>query len=392
MSHSGGSEQYKLDSDENVVLINPRFPKPLREAMMSRLEAANGLSGHIFAATSGTTAAGQDGMKWAALSKKAVLAAAEGSNQFLAETSRDVWLHLLPDFHVGGMGIWIRSRLSGSRVIKPNFKKWDPEAAVKLMESERATMASMVPTQVHDLVVKNLKSPASMRVILVGGGALSQELYERARALGWPVLRSYGMTETASQAATEPLSTLTGSVPSSQAFEVLPHLEMKADSGGRLMVRGKSLLTGWIEAGADGKARFHDPKDHDGWLAASDYGEVTGRTVTFTGREADRIKVGGETVNLGALETRLLAQAGPEAAHLALAALPDPRLEKFVVLVFEGPVTEAKAHEILDRFHQDCLPFERVRAVFQVSAIPRSELGKIRRAELESILLNQQSG
>ena len=40
--------------------------------------------------------------------------------------------------------------------------------------------------------------PASLRAILLGGGPIPTALLERARAAGYPVLTTYGMTETAS--------------------------------------------------------------------------------------------------------------------------------------------------------------------------------------------------
>ena len=62
--------------------------------------------------------------------------------------------------------------------------------------------SSLVPAQVLDLVRAGLRPPPVLRAIVVGGGAISAELYRDARALGWPVLPSYGMTECCSQIAT----------------------------------------------------------------------------------------------------------------------------------------------------------------------------------------------
>ncbi len=56
--------------------------------------------------------------KLVALSKAAVLNAAESANRHLESGpgSEDVWLHCLPDYHVGGLGIWARASESGANL------------------------------------------------------------------------------------------------------------------------------------------------------------------------------------------------------------------------------------------------------------------------------------
>src|ERR1051326_1318394 len=96
---------------ESHLLLNPRLPADDRgrlEALAPRLEA------HVFVATAGTAGA----IKLVALSKRAILASAAAVNARLNATRDDVWSHVLPPFHVGGIGINARAHLSGSRVIE----------------------------------------------------------------------------------------------------------------------------------------------------------------------------------------------------------------------------------------------------------------------------------
>src|SRR5712691_8408649 len=156
---------------------------------------APSLRGHVWMATSGTTGA----LRLVALSKRAILASAEAVNRHLDATDRDVWLCVLPTFHVGGLGIHARAGLTGSRVIA---SAWDARQFIRTIAAENVTLASVVPAQVRDLVALGEPAPPSMRAIVVGGGALTLDLYSAAHALGWPVLPSYGMTEACSQIAT----------------------------------------------------------------------------------------------------------------------------------------------------------------------------------------------
>src|SRR5438874_8348878 len=132
---------------------------------LERLARVGRLRSHVMVATSGTSG----GLKLVALSKEAVLASAAAVNERLEVTAADVWLCVLPTFHVGGLGIYARAYLAGSRVVP---LPWAPRA---LLDSD-ATLASLVPAQVHDLLQSGIKPPARLRAILVGGGAFQPDL------------------------------------------------------------------------------------------------------------------------------------------------------------------------------------------------------------------------
>jgi o-succinylbenzoate---CoA ligase len=314
------------------------------------------LPGHVWLATSGTTGS----MKLTALSKRALLASAAAVNRFLDAGETDVWCRVLPAFHVGGLGIETRAHLSGARVVT---MAWEPARFVAFSEM---TLASLVPAQVSDVLAARLEPPRGLRAVIVGGGALRADLYDSARALGWPVLPSYGMTETCSQVAT--------ATPSGPELMLLDHVEARADADGRLAFRGSSLLTGY--GTAEG---FVDPKA-DGWFVTEDLGAVRGRMLVVEGRRGDFVKVGGESVDLGRLDAILATVGG---VHAGVVAVADDRLGHVIHLVVDASLDgEAVAAAFNERVH----PFERARKVHRVGEIPRSSLGKLRRSELASML------
>jgi O-succinylbenzoic acid--CoA ligase len=365
--------QFDFHSSEKLVLINLRIPSAEIEGLRARLSVADGLTGHAFLLTSGSSG----GSKWVALAKPAILAAARAANIALVSNASDTWFHALPDFHVGGLSIYARAQLSGARVVKYEGDRWDPAAFTDQSRAAGATLASLVPTQVHDLVTQGFRGPDSLRAILVGGGALSEGLYRRAWDQDWRVLPTYGMTEMASQVATLPLGSDGDTDP--HRLQVLPHLEAKSDDDGRILVRGESVLTGYVLP--DGQ--FWDPKSPDGWFSTEDLGSVIGRELILTGRVQDRIKIGGELANLADLE-RIFAEEAGESASYALVALPDERLEFVIGLVVEG--NEDCLADAVAGYEARVPPFCRIRRVFTVPIIPRSELGKVKRAELMRLL------
>lgn len=326
-------------SAESHVLLNPRMPDDERR----RLETfVVDLPGHLWLATSGTTGA----LKLTALSKRAMLASAAAVNRHLQSTAEDVWLCVLPTFHVGGLGIHARAFLSGARVITEGW------AGV--------TLASLVPAQVADLVRDSVRPPDSLRAVVVGGGAMAEGVARDARALGWPLLQSYGMTECCSQVATETLE--------SRELLLLDHIEARIEGDGRLALRSEALLTGYgTESG------FIDPKI-DGWLITEDVASLDGRVLRVEGRRGDFVKIGGESVDLSRLD-RILAELGADAAAVAV---PDERLGFVIALA----VASGDAEAVAAAFNARVFPYERARRVVRVAEIPRTPLGKIMRGRI----------
>src|SRR4051812_23438722 len=97
------------ESNHSEMLLNPRYDPFVQDQFKKIITSTTHLPGHIWVATSGSTT-----VKWVGLSKASILASAHAVNEHLMSTSKDIWVHALPDFHVGGLGIWARSYLNGT--------------------------------------------------------------------------------------------------------------------------------------------------------------------------------------------------------------------------------------------------------------------------------------
>lgn len=349
-------------SDETSLLLNPRMPAQESERLQKLVASGPDLPGHVWLATSGTSGS----LKLVALSKRAILASAKSVNRHLEATPEDVWCRVLPAFHAGGLGIVARAYVSGSRVVSAD---WDAREFVKIAERERVTLTALVPAQVRDLVREQLRAPRAFRAIVVGGGAMPDDLYEAARDLGWPVLPSYGLTETASQVAT--------ATRESPDMHVLGHLVVRIDDG-LIEVRGASLLTGYAMLDSHGPPVFADPKV-DGWFITEDRGELIGDVLRVFGRAGEFVKVGGESVDLKRLDLVLDSVRGNIDA--AVIAIPDERLGLVIHLASTG-----EADGVVEAFNARVHPFERIRATHRVDTIPRSPLGKLLRSKLAGLI------
>ncbi len=375
--------------DETPDLRGNPVGSGIQQGLVEFVAAEPRLRGHVLMATSGS----EGEPKWIALSKRALRASAESVNAHLETTPEDRWLCALPTFHVGGFGVHARAFVGRSPVM--TFEgRWRDRASefVSCCERNRISLTTLTPTQVHDLVVGGFPAPASMRVVVVGGGRLDPEIGAAARELGWPVLASFGMTETASQVATETLSAL-GEPFSGEWLPVLPAWEASTGEGGCLRLRGKALFSGTVRRTTRG-VWFFEPlsRDEDGWFVTRDRVEIrqerNGRSaLRFLGRLDDRVKKLGELVSIDALRERLDGILGQHRNRVAFLALPDERMEhRFVVVVETSEESSVEIEEAVKRFNREALPFERIDEVCRIERLPRSALGKVVWGELRQRL------
>jgi O-succinylbenzoic acid--CoA ligase len=352
-------------------------PGESAEGLATWMKQAHGRQGWCLFQTSGT----EGRRKWVALTKNAMLVSARAVNAHFAVTTADRWLLALPLWHVGGFGILARA-FAVDVPVETMSGRWDAKAFAFKAEETGATLTSLVPTQVFDLVSAGIAAPKSLRVVLVGGGALSQQVRQAALRLGWPVRTTYGMTETASQVASE--------VAEGGRMEVLPIWEPETNAEGVLTIRGPALAKGY--ASHEGSEWRWEPIESEKGLRTRDRVELAregGRCfLRFTGRESGIIKILGELVALGPIQERLEAlRLGLQiiAGDAVVCDLPDARAGSRLVLAVSG-MPAADAARLREALNLHLRAFEQIQTVVELAQIPRGDLGKVQLEELRSLL------
>lgn len=388
---SSGESALKSDdlfsSDgRNQLRLNPRLPEAQHNLFTRawREHVDGRFRGQVGIVTSGSS--GEGAGRLIALSETALKESAAAVNEHLRATASDVWMKTLPGFHVGGLGILVRASLSGARVVESTLERWRAEEFFRELEDSSATLLSLVPTQLFDLVMLKKRAPSRLRAVVIGGGRLVPDLYHEARGLGWPVLPSYGLTECCSQVATASLDSLEWVPKDVPRLRPLRHVRVRISSEGAIEISSSALLAGQIMFSADGRSWFADPKrvepDGDTWFQTEDRGRLgLSGDLVVEGRTVDFVKIGGEGVVISRLEERfeklkLIRGIGFDAALLAA---DDPRLGARIVLITTGSEVETAA--LVEAFNRDVMPYEKIRGVHQVARIPRSALGKLLRIE-----------
>ena len=269
-------------NSDSHYFFNPKHPEAQKWKELSKQLPS--FPGHIYLFTSG-------GGKICLLSKEAFLSSARAVNENLQSQTRDRWLIALPLFHVAGLSILARSFCGACSFFKSSAV-WNAKLFQKKLREKKISLCSLVPAQIYDLVQQNLKAPKTLRAVIVGGDSLSPFLYRKARKLGWPLLISYGLTETTSQIACSDLSSLNKKP--FPKMNLLNHVKIKQLQT-KTKLKSKSLLTAYFDIQTK---RHHDPKDSKGWLDLPDKVSLKKDSLIVKGRKDEDIKISGERVDL----------------------------------------------------------------------------------------------
>jgi o-succinylbenzoate---CoA ligase len=285
-----------------------------------------------------------------------VRANARGLAQAMRLGDDERWLAPLPLAHVGGLMVVLRSAIMATTAVlaPPPF---DERAVAALLRDGGITTASLVPTQLQRLLDAGATPGPDLRRVLLGGGAMPRSLLARARAAGFPVCPSYGLTQAC--------STVTVAEPGDieSAGRPLPGVGVAITGDGEIVVSGATVnALGSLRTGDLGRIDAH------------------GRLVV-TGRKGDVIVSGGE--NVAPAEVEAVLAEHPEVAEAAVFARPHA-LWGEAVTALVVPREGARPQQAALRAH--CLErlaaFKVPKAFELVSALPRTESGKVRRAEL----------
>jgi fatty-acyl-CoA synthase len=308
-------------------------------------------------------------------------------------------LHTIPLFHANGWGHAHSATMMGLKQVM--VRRFDPTSVFRLIQEEKASFMSLVPTMANALVncpdIANF-DVSSMKEIGLGGAASSPELIERLeQVFHCKVLAGYGLTETSPVAAwardkgTVTIGSdeerwrrrsMTGwAVPGCEMRVVDLHMnDVPRDmvSIGEIVVRGDVVMDGYFKESAATAAVMTDGWLHTGDMAVWDEESY----VQIVDRRKDIIISGGE--NISSIEVERAIGAHPAVLECAVVAAPDPQWGEvpaaFVVSKPGKPLTEAELCEFLkSRIARFKMPR---RWEFADSPLPKTGTGKIIKRQL----------
>jgi o-succinylbenzoate---CoA ligase len=304
-----------LDGSGPAILpLDPSLPRSALDAVLASFApaaiqtlegtrpspySADGQPGRVSAdtavviATSGSTGA----PKGVQLTAAALTASASASLRRIGARPGEKWLCCLPTFHVSGIGVLVRSLITGADPVIM------PSVSAEVIADSGCAHVSLVPTQLRRLLDAGCP-PGPVRTVLLGGAATPAGLLAEARAAGWRVVTTYGMSETSGGCVYD--------------GRPLDGVSVASDPDGRIMIAGPVLFSGYrLQPGLTLAAL------RDGWFRTADLGGIgaDGRLVV-RGRVDDVINTGGEKIVPGEVEAVL--GTSEAVADVVVVGVPDP--------------------------------------------------------------------
>lgn len=341
------------DNGDAVFPLDQRLPAPERERVLNAVKPTVVFDGAhdtrvdgtpvehgdaVVVSTSGTTGT----PKAAILTHDAVKASAVATSTRLGVTPDDMWFACLPPAHVGGLSVVLRSLVLGTRLMTANSFSVD---AYNDAASQGATLVSLVATALRQV------DASRFRQIVLGGARPPADRPQNC-------IVTYGLTETGSGVV----------------YDGIPLDGVEIDIRDSVVhVRAPMLLRAY----RDGSHAL----DQHGWFRTGDMGEFTDGTLKVFGREGDLIITGGENVWPETVEDVL--KSHPSVTDVCVAGLPDPHWGQSVTAwIVSAPKATVSLEELRDFVKAHLPAYCAPRGLRLVESIPRTALGKPRRAEL----------
>jgi long-chain acyl-CoA synthetase len=302
-----------------------------------------------------------------------------------------------PLFHVTANNCILHpATLVGGTVVF--LHKWDPARALELIERERVSAFSGVPTMSRDMLAHPdwaTRDTSSLKGLGGGGAAVLPDLVDKidkSLKSGSP-LTGYGLTETSGiiTASSQTMFTLK---PAS-CGRAVPVVDVKLvdelgddvaahpDALGQLCVRGPIVVKGYLnrpEATADAI--------RDGWFNTGDIARIDDEGYIFiVDRAKDVVLRGGENVYCSEVEAAIYQH--PAVAEAVVFGIPDERLGEAVataiVLHPGAALDEAGLNQFLvERIAKFKIPS---RVWFRDEPLPVNASGKFLKRELRATLM-----
>ncbi|QTX05992.1 AMP-binding protein [Agromyces archimandritae] len=298
----------------------------------------------------------------------------------------DVVFGGLPLFHAFGQTsvMNISFRRGASVILLPKF---DPDAALELLNAHRATVFTGVPTMFVGMLEAAGRSEARppLRFAVSGGAALPVAVLEAfAAAYGAEVHEGYGLTETAPTVSfntvAEPIRPGTVGRPlwgvdvavADDAVEGRIALLEEPGALGEIVVRGHNLMKGYL-----GRPDASAETVVDGWFRTGDLGSVDADgIVTITDRKKDMIVRNG--YNVYPTEVEAVLARHPDVAMAAVFGIADAVHGQEVhvaVVAREGRAVDADA--VIAFAKERIAAYKYPRVVHLVEELPIGASGKV---------------
>jgi long-chain acyl-CoA synthetase len=304
-------------------------------------------------------------------------------------TANDVFLTLLPSFHLFGYSFdfmysaMVRAKL----VVMPSF---EPQLALENVERFGVSVLTGVPTmfaRMFDSKALEGHDIRSIRLLDVGGGPVSPALKRHLRSMGIEAVESYGQTEISTVSAIQipGVDCPDGSTgPALRGFEVRvidpEGNDLPTGEVGELLFRAPTFMYGYWN-----QPELTARTIRDGWLHSGDIGRVDSEgNIYILDRAKDMIVANG--FNVFPKEVENAIGLHPAVLSAAVVGIPDELrgedIHAFIVLRAGHAVDVA---EMVEHCASHLAKYKLPRTFSFLKELPLTATGKIRRFKLREM-------
>jgi len=293
--------------------------------------------------------------------KRRMEASARITCGFLGLKAGDTALLCMSLDYIAGKMMVVRALTCGLQLIAVPPSS-HPLKSTQREPSPLCTFAAMVPMQVWNSlqVSEERERLRQIRHLIIGGGAIDEQMEKELRDFPHAVWSTYGMTET------------------------LSHIALRRLNGPEASKWYTPFEGVTLSLTEDGCLVINAPAVHDGPLVTNDIAELrSDGSFRILGRKDNVVCSGGVKIQMEEME-QLLRPHMPVA--FMITRRPDEMLGQEVVMLAEEGCEPSELHAICQRV----LPkYWRPRAILTLSRLPLTETGKPARKEAERIASEQ---
>lgn len=386
------------------------LPNPIQSNLTSSVD-----SYFIILYTSGTTSH----PKGVLLPIRACLLNALGIIDWQKLTEKDRFNIVLPLHHINSTAFYLATLIVGGTIILNSH--YSASKFWQVVSKYKATITSIVPTILHDLLVRleEFKTErvniSSLKKICIGSApVLPEQTLKFYQAFKIKVIQGYGQTETALRVSGVPINLDEESyrlmVTSNSIGIPLRYNELaimdgqnhrkKAAQQGEICIKGPVLADGYLNDPQATKMSFKK-----GWFHSGDLGYFKNLQIKLTSGEKKKLKFyfivgrikeiiikGGVNISPSAIEDQLLKNFS-QIEEVSVVGFFDERMGEEIAAAIvpkKGVDGQSLSDQIVSSGQTNAIsglsPYEVPKRVFVLDSLPKTSTGKIMRVEVKKVV------
>jgi len=283
------------------------------------------------------------------LRKEHMINSAKASGKLFGLSEGTAALLCLSAKYIAGKMMLVRAMVLG----------WDlhivsPEKDALTQYDNEYDFVAMVPYQLYH----SIPSLKKVKILIVGGGAVSQELEDQVAKVATKVYATYGMTETISHVAVRRIN----GEEKSDIYKALPNVQFTLSDSGCLVINAPSI-------------------NNDIIITNDLVALVSPTEFRWLGRRDNVINSGGYKMNPESIERKL---AKFIELPFIIASEKDEQLGERVIIIFEND--EKHVLPNYTEAFSSLESYERPKKIYTISKFPFTETEKIKRSDILQVL------